>query len=325
MMADTIDIPHVGTVKRQQVFIVGGVAAGVVGYAWWRSRSTPVDTGEVPAAAAPEDPYGGLTDSGIGGAVGGYDDRGSDTGTTGPTTNAEWTAVVKERLADSYEPSAISDAIGRYLGRQPLSTQDQTIVQAAIAAAGYPPVGSYTVITGGDTPLKVAPSGVKGTAGSTTVDLSWVGVPGAHRYRIYQYGIKENVGVSIDTKKQVGGLDPGKSYRFAVAAETAAGKVGPASSWVTVKTKGASLRAPTGVKVTGTTKSSVTLRWSAVPGADGYRAYRQGVAVNVGASRDTSMTIGGLKPGTRYYFKVAATAGNTTGPASGWTKAETRR
>ena len=325
MMADTIDIPHVGSVKKQQVIVVGAVAAGIVGYAWWRSRTAVADTGEEAAAPAPEDPYEGLTGTGFGGAVSGYEDRSSDTATTGPLTNADWTTLAKERLADSYEPSAISGALGRYLGREPLSTLDQTIVNAAIAAAGYPPVGSYSIITGGDTELKVAPSGLQGKAASTTVTLTWQAVPGAARYRVYREGVRENVGASNDTVAQVGGLDPGKSYRFRVAAVSAADKTGPPSSWITVKTAGASLKAPTGVKASATGKTTVKISWSRVTGADGYRVYREHVTPNVGGSRDTSITIGGLKAGTRYRFRVAATAGNTTGPHSGWVTVTTKR
>lgn len=327
MMADTIDIPHVGTVKKQQVIVIGAVAAGVVGYAWWRYRSAPADTGEAEVAPEPEDPYEGLTDGGFGtgGPVSGYDDRSSDTGTTAPLTNDQWSVLVKERLADSYEPAAISGAIGRYLGRQPLSTADQTIVRAAIAVAGYPPVGSYSIITGGDSELKVAPSGLKGTATATTVTLTWQPVPGAVRYRVYRDGVTQNVGASNDTTAQVGGLDPGKSYRFKVAAVSAADKTGPPSSWITVKTTGAKLRAPSGVKATATGKTTVRLTCSPVPGADGYRVYREGVTANVGGSRDTSISIGGLKAGTKYRFRMAATAGNTTGPHSGWVTVTTRK
>lgn len=75
--------------------------------------------------------------------------------------------------------------------------------------------------------------------------------------------------------------------------------------------------APTGLKATTVTSTSVDLSWTAVSGATGYRVYRSGASENVGASNDTAAHIGGLEPGKKYTFYVAAMgAGSKAGPKS---------
>ncbi len=61
---------------------------------------------------------------------------------------------------------------------------------------------------------------------------------------------------------------------------------------------------PTGLTVTGTTSSSVSLSWNASSGATGYKVYR---GTNVTTVTGTSATIGGLAASTTYSFTVSAT------------------
>ncbi|MEW2509735.1 glycoside hydrolase family 18 protein [Streptomyces sp. NPDC046870] len=63
--------------------------------------------------------------------------------------------------------------------------------------------------------------------------------------------------------------------------------------------------APSGLSVTGTTSSSVSLSWSAVSGATGYNVYRNGSKVT--AVTGTSATVTGLTASTSYSFQVTAT------------------
>ncbi|MFH8768173.1 chitinase [Streptomyces sp. NPDC017958] len=63
--------------------------------------------------------------------------------------------------------------------------------------------------------------------------------------------------------------------------------------------------APSGLSVSGTTSSSVSLAWSAVSGATGYNVYRDGTKVT--AVTGTSATITGLLASTSYSFQVTAT------------------
>ncbi|NEY36232.1 chitinase [Streptomyces sp. PRKS01-65] len=67
--------------------------------------------------------------------------------------------------------------------------------------------------------------------------------------------------------------------------------------------------APGGLSVSGTTASSVSLRWNAVSGATGYTVYRDGTKVT--AVSGTSATVTGLAAATSYSFQV--TASNAAG------------
>lgn len=62
---------------------------------------------------------------------------------------------------------------------------------------------------------------------------------------------------------------------------------------------------PTGLAVSGTTSSSVSLSWSASSGATGYNVYRGGT--KVGSATGTSYTDSGLSASTTYSYAVTAT------------------
>ncbi|WP_320774098.1 glycoside hydrolase family 18 protein [Streptomyces sp. CRN 30] len=63
--------------------------------------------------------------------------------------------------------------------------------------------------------------------------------------------------------------------------------------------------APTGVSVSGTTPSSVSLAWNPVAGATGYTVYRGGTRAQ--AVTGTSATVTGLAASTSYTFQITAT------------------
>ncbi|MFJ9149863.1 chitinase [Streptomyces sp. NPDC102270] len=62
--------------------------------------------------------------------------------------------------------------------------------------------------------------------------------------------------------------------------------------------------APTGLAVSGTSSSSVSLAWNTVSGATGYNIYRNGTKVT--AVTGTSATVTGLAASTSYSFQVTA-------------------
>ncbi len=63
--------------------------------------------------------------------------------------------------------------------------------------------------------------------------------------------------------------------------------------------------APSGLAVSGTSSSSVSLAWNTVSGATGYHVYRGGTKVT--AVTGTSATVTGLAASTSYSFQVTAT------------------
>jgi poly(hydroxyalkanoate) depolymerase family esterase len=71
-----------------------------------------------------------------------------------------------------------------------------------------------------------------------------------------------------------------------------------------------SLPAPTGLTVTGTTSSSVSLSWTAVSGAASYDVYRNGT--QVGSPAGTTFTDTGLAASTQYSYTVAAASSSGT-------------
>lgn len=316
MMADTIDLPQIGPVQKKTVYVIGAAAGGIVAYAWWRSRGAS-DEGDT-AEPEPEDPYGGLTDSGGAmGGVSGYDATGAtDAAQTGPRTNAEWSAKVRELLAGSYDITAIDDALGRYLARRALTDLDQRIIQAGIAVAGYPPVGNFTVVPGGNSDITVAPGGLRVVPGPDKATVSWNPVPGAGGYLLSRSDTGAAAPSAVGgTTMTMYNLDPGRQYKVAVAA-VSSGKRGPWSGQITFTTPAPKLKAPGALRAIKIERTQVTVSYSAVPGARGYVGFRSGVYVGAAQSQDTRMTIGGMKPGTRYTLSVAARTGvgNAVGP-----------
>lgn len=75
------------------------------------------------------------------------------------------------------------------------------------------------------------------------------------------------------------------------------------------------LPAPTGLEVTGSTGTTVSLAWTGVGGAASYAVFRGGV--RVGSPTGTSFTDSGLTAGTAYSYTVAAAdSSGVLGPQS---------
>ncbi|MEV5316544.1 glycoside hydrolase family 18 protein [Streptomyces sp. NPDC052687] len=79
--------------------------------------------------------------------------------------------------------------------------------------------------------------------------------------------------------------------------------------------------APGGLRVSGTTSSSVSLTWNTVSGATGYTVYRNGTKAT--AVTGTSATVTGLAAATSYSFQVTATNAAGESPKSATVTATT--
>lgn len=151
-MAEQIEVPAIGKVDRKYVYGAVALVAGIVGYAWWtRSRSE--------AAVVTTDPTTGSEDPATGGAYVNPRPVTSTVDQTGDAidTNPEWTAAVTARLSTMfYDSQFIATTLGKYLSRQPLTTDEADLVRTAWAFEGKPPEGpdSFTLTnTGGNSSI----------------------------------------------------------------------------------------------------------------------------------------------------------------------------
>lgn len=309
MTAGTIDVPKVGPVNKAAVYGVGGAAALYVGWRWWKARQATASA----AAAAAQSTDGSFADAGtlpsVSGAVPADGSFGGTTGGTGSDTtgqiltNSQWSndALAKLTSTGSYDAGAVAAALGAYLTSQPLTSDQQAIVRAAIGVSGYPPVGTFSIIPGGDTGLSVAPSGLSATNVSTSsASIGFTGVPGATSYQVVVNGVPGATGASSPIP--VTGLAQNTPYTVHVVAKTASGKTSPDSPSITFHTQVGPAGAVSGLKVTDRSNSTITLAWNPVPNAKGYRLFVNGhqngnsVVYTAGAVRylkaNTSYTVG---------------------------------
>ncbi len=332
-MADggNIDIPKIGKVKKTYVYGAAGIVGVYVAYRWWNSGQT-VDED----AVAPEESTGTIG-ADVGSGSGGYDYNGSaaSDSTVGNviSSNSQWSQSVVSYMTDSlgYDGATVGLAIAKYLRGEKLTTAEANIVRTALAVYGQPPTGGpFTVIEGGQSP---SPSTLGAPTGLTvkskdadSVTLSWNAVSGAASYRIYRGGVAQNVGTSVDTTAEIGGLQPAESYTFYVAAADSSGKTGTRSTGLKTVTSELKLTTPTGLVVESTTATTATLKWNKVSGATGYRLYRNGVASNVGGSADTRGVVQGLARNKTYKFHVRAVSpSGALGPSSATKSGKTKK
>ncbi len=206
-------------------------------------------------------------------------------------------------------------------------------VDAAGNLSGYSTIASATTPAAGDTTAPSAPTGLSGTAITTTrIDLGWtastdnVGVTG--------YRVERCQGTSCTTFAQVGtptgttfsdtGLAANTTYRYQVRAVDAAGNLSGYSTIASATTPAAgdttAPSAPTGLSGTAITTTRIDLGWTASTdnvGVTGYRVERcQGTScttfAQVGTPSGTTFSDTGLTANTSYRYRVRAVdaAGN---------------
>jgi len=155
------------------------------------------------------------------------------------------------------------------------------------------------------------PAGIATKANSTSsVSIGWSTVSGATGYYIYRstsiVGPYEQIGTSTSTLYKDDGLSDGTTYYYKIAGYNGEG-IGSQSSYIVATTLPV---APTGVTAIASSSNSITISWSAVKGATGYRIYRSitpsGTDELIGTSTTTTYASTGLTSGTTYYYNVAA-------------------
>ncbi len=168
----------------------------------------------------------------------------------------------------------------------------------------------------------VAPTGLTGTLASGKITLTWSAVAGATGYKVYRTTTDVFPTTPLASPTTPTFVDTavvaGTTYRYKVAASNAGG-TGPLSGAVVVAPTPAPTVAPTGL--TGTlADGKITLTWSAVAGATGYRVFRTTTDVfpTTPLASPTTPTFldTTVVAGTTYRYKVAAANAGGTGPMS---------
>ncbi|MEU9048374.1 hypothetical protein AB0D63_43300 [Kitasatospora sp. NPDC048343] len=234
-----MEVPGVGRVPKTYVYGATAVAAGYVLYAYMKRSRDRKAAAAAAASAGPNTDYGtpDVLPAVPPGAHGAFGPVNGNSTTPPPanaiTDNATWSAAVRDRMAGAYPDNLVVDAIGAFLNKQPLNDQQLKIVQAAIAVAGYPPVGDLHVISGptGSTAMLVAPTNVH------VIDqqpdqftIVFDPVPGAESYIVWEEGV-ETARFGPQPVCGVPNRAPGTTYGpFEFAAVSASGQVGPKSA-----------------------------------------------------------------------------------------------
>jgi titin len=218
-----------------------------------------------------------------------------------------------------------------------------TFTVAATNASG---TGTDSTASSAVTPRTVpgAPTGVNGTPGNTTVDLTWTAPASNGGSAITGYTVTPSIGAtaqtpvvfnSTATTQTITGLTNGTAYTFKVKATNAAGSSADsaASAPITPAAPLTAPGAPTAVSgIPGNT--TVDLSWTAPASNGGSAITGYTVTPSIGAtaqtpvvfnSTATAQTITGLTNGTAYTFKVKATNGVGPGADSAASSAITPR
>ncbi len=169
--------------------------------------------------------------------------------------------------------------------------------------------------------LSVAvPTKITATAASDSVKLSWSKVSKAKGYRVYLKvkgewkALKTTSAVTYTAENLIASTN----YTFGVKAYR---KSGGKTYWSKIKTVKAKTKAMPDIKTpkATATKNSVTLKWTKVEGASGYRVYqyKNKKWVKVKSVTTNSYTVKSLKSATTYKFRIKPYAKTDTGTVWG--------
>ena len=207
-------------------------------------------------------------------------------------------------------------------GLTPGSTHTYTVTAVDAAGNGSAASAPITATTTNPASTPATPTGLAVTSvTNTSINLAWTETNNsdpAASYKIYEGSTV--VGTSTTTSATISGLAPGSTHTYTVTAVDSAGaQSAPSTSVTGTTTNPATVPAvPTGLAVTGTTTSSISLAWTETNNSDpaaSYKIYEGGTVV--GTSTTTSATINGLAPGSTHTYTVTAVDGSGSESAAG--------
>lgn len=231
----TVKTP-VGPMKKQTALYVGAAAVVLGGIVYYRHKQAAANTSQV-STSAEIDPatgyaYGSPDDLAAlqqqantpvvtGGGTGGSS---IPTQGTGFVNNASWSQAVMTTLSSTIQDeSGLSAALGKYLTGSYVAdgSADESLIQQAIAAEGYPPVSGpngYPPSINRNPPNSTGGTG--STGGTTNSDPTLPGPTGLHAVRIDEFGVSldwNEVPGAIGYKILVNGKQSGNSVVYSNA------------------------------------------------------------------------------------------------------------
>jgi len=162
-----------------------------------------------------------------------------------------------------------------------------------------------------DTPKNLSATAVS----SSIIIISWDPVSNADGYYLHLVpniggiALTNNKYSTTDTVVEHSMLDAGSLYSYRVSSFNSNGE-SAYSKIVTAITLAGIPSAPTNVNAMAASESSITIRWTAVPHADGYKVYRKNENLEsyseIGSTESTLYTDTDLSVDVKYYYKVSA-------------------
>ncbi len=236
---------------------------------------------------------------------------------TNNATNATGIEVFRQKGANTFmvianlPPTATSlDDTGLVIALTP-GTQYSYDVEATNLAGPSGPA-SVTVTT-----LTVAPTNLTATAGNGQVNLTWTAPAGAVTYNIYRSTTSGGEGATPIQTGVTGtsftdtGLTNGATYYYEVSAVDPGGESARSAEASATPQQVTPPSAPTNLTATAG-NTTITLHWTASPGATSYNIYRslsgngEGTTPYKTGVTGTSFMDTGLADGTTYFYKVTA-------------------
>jgi fibronectin type 3 domain-containing protein/subtilisin-like proprotein convertase family protein len=189
------------------------------------------------------------------------------------------------------------------------------VVRGTCDAGGTTESANSNCLTGTRTAVPAAPAGVTAAGSCTDVSVSWTASAGATSYNVLRgtaCGTALNTFTNVTSPYSDTTAVAGTTYQYWVVAVNACGT--SANSACATGTRTAVPAAPAAPTFTAVSCTTLTVNWTAVPGATSYDVYRKAGANCAGAVKingapvvATSYDDTGLTATTQYSYNIVAT------------------